>query len=311
VTAPITLTVIGGYLGAGKTTLVNHILRSATGRTAVLINDFGAISIDEDLIVAADDDTITLANGCICCSLVDGFAAALHKLRSLDDPPSRLVIEASGVSDPEQIAAYGHVPGLRLDAVISVADAETVRSNARDRYVGDIVIRQLTAADVIVVNKVDLVSDSALQETRRWLHSVAPAAAIVEAVQARLPMAAVVDVGGPERVAASGSDDHGGHIGHAEDRFETWCYATSAPLDRGRLEAALAGLPTMVIRVKGIVRVADEPETRLVVHRVGQRQTIEDAGPWTGGDSRLVVIGQRGALNPTWLRDRMERTETM
>ena len=91
---------VGGYLGAGKTTLVNHVLRHADERMAVLVNDFGSIDVDRELIVAGDGDTITLANGCICCSLADGFAAALDVVRSARPAPHRLVVEASGGGRP-------------------------------------------------------------------------------------------------------------------------------------------------------------------------------------------------------------------
>ena len=100
----IEVSVIGGYLGAGKTTLVNHILREASERVAVMVNDFGEINIDETLIDSSNENTISLTNGCICCSLVDGFATALESVLSFRPRPTRLVIEASGVADPGTIA---------------------------------------------------------------------------------------------------------------------------------------------------------------------------------------------------------------
>ncbi len=162
----IAVTVIGGYLGAGKTTLVNHVLRTADARIAVLVNDFGDINIDEDLIASQDGDTISLANGCICCSLVDGFSAALATITALDPVPERLVIESSGVADPATVAAYGHGPGLALDATVVVVDAETIRKKATDVYVGDTVVGQLGSGDIIVLNKTDLVAPDEVAATR-------------------------------------------------------------------------------------------------------------------------------------------------
>ena len=137
----IPVTVIGGYLGSGKTTLLNALLRGGHGRRlAVLVNDFGSINIDADLITAHGGDTISLANGCICCSLQDNLGTTLHSLAARSDPPDQIVIEASGVADPSRIGHYAmSLPGLHLDAVIVVADAEGIRRQARDKYVGDIV----------------------------------------------------------------------------------------------------------------------------------------------------------------------------
>ena len=112
---PIIVTVIGGYLGAGKTTLVNRVLRESRERIGIIVNDFGAINIDEDLIVAADNDKITLANGCICCSLVDGFAAALDVLRSVEDPPHRLVMPSKFDLDGRPLLLHGVIPAEGVD----------------------------------------------------------------------------------------------------------------------------------------------------------------------------------------------------
>ena len=156
---PIPLTVIGGYLGAGKTTLLNQLLRHNAGRRlAVLVNDFGSINIDAALITQHDGETMSLTNGCICCSLANGFLTALTQLKERPEPPEHIIVEASGVADPLKIGQYGHLPGFRLDGVIVLADAETVRRRARDSYVGRTVIRQLQGADVLILTKPDLVS---------------------------------------------------------------------------------------------------------------------------------------------------------
>src|SRR4051794_19414238 len=125
---PIPLTVIGGYLGAGKTTLLNRLLHQNEGRRfAVLVNDFGSINIDAALIASHDGETMSLTNGCICCSLANGFLTALTQLRNRAEPPEHIIVEASGVADPLKIAQYGHTPGFRLESIIVLADAETVR----------------------------------------------------------------------------------------------------------------------------------------------------------------------------------------
>ena len=117
----VPVTVLGGYLGAGKTTALNALLASATERLAVLVNDFGSVGIDAALISGASGGVVELRNGCICCSLADGFVSALSAVTSFEPAPDRLVIEASGVSELTQVASWAHLPGLRLDAVLCLS----------------------------------------------------------------------------------------------------------------------------------------------------------------------------------------------
>ena len=175
----IPVTVIGGYLGSGKTTLLNALLRGTHGlRLAVLVNDFGSINIDAELIAAHQGDTISLANGCICCSLQDNLGSTFYALAERSDPPDHIVIEASGVADPRRIGRYAQaIPGLQLDGIIVLVDAESIRQQARDKYVGDTVLLQLQAADLLVLSKTDLVTAATVGEVRAWLAAQAPGAA--------------------------------------------------------------------------------------------------------------------------------------
>src|ERR1022692_2268737 len=134
-TPAIPVTIIGGYLGAGKTTLLNTLLRGDHGlRLAILVNDFGSINIDAALIAIHDGETISLTNGCVCCSMVDNLAITLLELLGREPPPDQIVIEASGVADPHRIVFYGAAdPRLRLDGLILVADAETLPLRLRDK----------------------------------------------------------------------------------------------------------------------------------------------------------------------------------
>jgi len=171
----ISFTVIGGYLGAGKTTLLNHILRNNAGlRLAVIVNDFGNINIDAELIKNQEGDTINLANGCICCSLAGGFVQALSALTEMDQPPEHILVEASGVADPHNLSQYGYMDRLQHNGVIVVADAETVQAKSVDKYVGQTVVWQLQSADLILLNKIDLVNAEALRNVHTWLQELVP-----------------------------------------------------------------------------------------------------------------------------------------
>ena len=146
-TRALPFTVIGGYLGAGKTTLLNNLLSQAGGlRAAVLVNDFGEINIDAELITGHDGDAISLANGCICCSLSNGFAVAIGEVLKRAEKLDHVIVEASGVAEPGKIAQYGQMYGLPLDGVLVVVDAEQIKTQADNKYVGDTVLRQLAQA---------------------------------------------------------------------------------------------------------------------------------------------------------------------
>ena len=323
----IAVTVVGGYLGAGKTTLVNHVLRSTDERIAVIVNDFGEISIDEDLIVAADSDKLTLANGCICCTLADGFAAALMQIRSAGTLPDRLLIEASGVADPTQIAAYGYTPGLRLDAVVVMADAEQVRRQANDRWVADTVRMQLAAADLLVVNKIDLLDDAKqADDLCDWLAGLSAGATVVRASRAAVPIDVLL---GPrsasdaanarERPAREGAAAPGWHA--VEDLFESQTVVLDAPVPMPVIEALLADLPEGIARLKGLVQaapaagadVANATEiadaTTYLIEAVGKRTSMtshltdptQPPPRWA-----ISLITHKGTLPPDWLRSQLQ-----
>jgi G3E family GTPase len=303
---PIATTVIGGYLGAGKTTLLNRILREAAAGTAVLVNDFGSVGVDEHLVAGARDGVVALANGCICCSIADGFGQALERLRVVRPRPRRLVVEASGVSDPAQVATYGTLPGFRLDAVVVVADAEQIRQRAADRYVGDVVVEQLAAADLIVLNKCDLVDRASVDALRTWLATVAATAPVIEAVLGDVPLDVLLDHDGADRIERRPAEEAGSHDhGPADGPFETWTFDLGAPVEPAALAGLLGELPESIMRVKGLVRLTDPP-VRRAVHRVGRRLSWDDVDQDAATSDRIVVIGLRGAIDPASWQPRFD-----
>ena len=292
-TAP-PFTVIGGYLGAGKTTLLNNLLTRSHGlRAAVLINDFGDVNVDASLIAAHDGDTISLANGCMCCSLSGGFASAIATILARAEHLDAIIVEASGVAEPGKIAQYGQMFGLPLDGVLVVVDAEQIRAQALNKYVGDTVLRQLGQADLMLLNKTDLAPD--LAAVRSWLQEHGGRAPVFETIRCDVPLAILVgrNAGLPVRAPATrfeASDP-------AHDLvYRTWTLSRAAPIARATIERWASRVGGRIFRAKGFVRLAEAPARRHLLQLVGRRWTLEDAGPWDDADrlSRIVCIGPAG-----------------
>jgi len=290
---------VGGYLGAGKTTLLNHILRHSEGRRlAVIVNDFGSINIDVELIESQEGNAINLANGCVCCTLGADLAVTLMSLAESVYPPDHIIIEASGVADPVKIAQYGHTPGLRLDGIIVLADAEMVRRKARDKYVGETVVQQLRGADIIVLNKIDLVTDETRKAVRTWLRDLVPGARIVEAEHGVVPLPLLVGnaVERPLRFRKPQRSNH-------ELAYDTWSYTADEPLDGAAFRVMVEALPEDVIRAKGILHLVEDPAHRTIFQLVGKRWSLKPGGEWgeTPPRTQLVMIGLPGSIDEAWL----------
>lgn len=293
----IPLTVVGGFLGAGKTTVVNRILDGLAGvRAAVLVNDFGSVNIDAALIAAHQGETIALTNGCVCCSIGGDLTEALIRVMSRTPAPEWIVIEASGVSDPWRIAQVGLVdPGLALDGVVVLADAASFREQATDPLLRDTLLRQLAAADVIVINKRDLVDRAALGALRGWIARLAPGTPILEAAHADLPFEALTGV--------AAAAVHSGNALPAEHstRFEAAVLPCAGRFSASRLRALLARMPAGVLRAKGILA-TDEADAAVLQFsgRHGSLRPLQ--GPADGLAARVVAIGLRGSLPREGLR---------
>jgi G3E family GTPase len=248
-----------------------------------LVNDFGDIGIDGDLIAAADGDTITLTNGCVCCMIGSDLMTALWSIRDRAEPPDHVIIEASGIADPAPISHHALTPGFDLDGVVVLLDAETVRRRERHPVVGRTIRRQLAAADVLVLNKIDVVSAAHLDELDDWLARAAPGVPMLHARDGDVPVSALVDFSHDGTPAAE-------PLRHEHD-YDTVSVTLQQPVGRAVLERFLDELPAGVMRVKGIVQLVESPDRRTIVHRVATRRAITTEGPWRDGESgRLVVI---------------------
>jgi G3E family GTPase len=288
----IPVTLIGGYLGAGKTTLVNHLLRNADGRRlAVLVNEFGELPIDADLIVAREGNLISISGGCICCSFGSDLLTALIELKGRTNAIDHLLIETSGVALPGSIVqSLSLLPDLAPDGVIVVADTETIEERARDRYMGDTVLAQLAHADIILLNKIDLVPPEGLSGISRWLAEIAPHARVVPARNADVPLEIII--GQHQRRDKELTSPPGHH--HTAD-YKTLSLGIDTPCDPERLATGLACADAGLLRAKGFVRRHDG--AFVTVHVVGQRWSIEPAPDGIEGPGRLVCIGVAEQIN--------------
>ncbi len=286
--AMLPLTIIGGYLGAGKTTLVNHLLRHADGmRIAVLVNEFGTLPIDEDLIEAQDDAVISIAGGCVCCSYGNDLIKALMDLSQLDPAPDHVLLESSGVALPGAIAAsVSLLTGFQLEGIVVLADAETISQQTVDPYVGDTVEQQLKDADILMLNKCDLVGQNALDATLAMLGVKTNGAEIVQTRHCDVPRDVALQAFLTVKDARARMTDH--KIGTFETRF----MAVDFPVHAQTVAKRLSDVSLSLIRAKGFVQTQDGPKT---IQVVGRRWAVTDAPD--GCELGIVVIALASKLD--------------
>ncbi|MEM9265365.1 MAG: GTP-binding protein [Cyanobacteria bacterium P01_F01_bin.13] len=221
------VTIITGFLGSGKTTLLNHILSNNKDlKVAVLVNEFGDINIDSQLLVTMDEDMVELSNGCICCTINDDLVDAVYRIMERDDRVDYMVIETTGVADPLPIILTFLGTELRdltrLDSIIAMVDAETFTP---DHFESEAAFKQITYADVTIVNKVDLASSDQVKTLEDYLNSVKEGARILHSQQGQVPLQLILDVGynNPEDYAGLEHDhhhEHGHHDHHSHDHHD-------------------------------------------------------------------------------------------
>lgn len=292
------VTVIGGYLGAGKTTLVNHLLRHAGGqRLAVLVNEFGELAIDADLIEAEEDGLIAIAGGCICCSFGNDLIGALRDLGAMTPPPDHIVVESSGVAIPGAIVSTMLLAeGFRSDGVVVVVDAETVQKNARDDYIGDTITRQLADAEIVVANKIDLVDPTEPDTLTDWLARAAPGATVIPATRGEVLPGALMGV-----VASPGT---GHRSDHSDQLFDSMVAIPAPGSDIAALAEDLATGPYGVIRAKGYAR--DPGGNLRLLHTVGKRWEVTPATD--DHEPGIICLGFHGALNKSAIANLVARS---
>ena len=246
----IPVNVIAGYLGSGKTTLLNSVLAAAQEPIAIVVNDFGEVNIDAQLISARHDDVIELTNGCICCAVGTSLADVLFTILDRDELPSQIVIEASGVADPASVVAFTHMRGIHNAGTVVLVDAIQGLTTMNDTYVGKVFARQIVSADLLALTKCDIASPSDQVQLQAALGVLAPSTPVVLA--SPLVLSEILQVNTPTVI----QDDH-------HSRFVSQRVMTPLFDDDNDIVHYVRSLSSLVVRAKGIVELRNG-EHRLV-----------------------------------------------
>lgn len=262
----VPLTFVGGYLGSGKTTLINEVLATTDRPIAVMVNDVGEVNIDAALIKKRSGDTIELTDGCVCCSLVDGFGAAFDQIRAREEPPDHLIVELSGVAQPERLAPWGKTAGFRLDGIVILIDVERCEDGLADPYLSDTLVSQITAADLLVLTKLDLVDADTAGRVRARLTELAPGTPLVDVANAK-DASTLLTLGGRRPGGVDDVPDSTLFDKHVVERRPL-----AVGIERSALDAILAGLAADVVRAKGIAQLDDG--SMVLIQVVGRRVEV-------------------------------------
>jgi cobalamin biosynthesis protein CobW len=327
----IPATVITGFLGAGKTTLVRSLLEQANGRRiALIINEFGDVGIDGEILkgcgdaLCREDDVIELSNGCICCTVADDFVPTMSKLLGRQEPPEHIVIETSGLALPQPLVRAFNWPEIKarvtVDAVVTVVDAKALAEGRfaddeeamaeqraidpnveHENPIEELFEDQLNCADLVVVNKTDLLSADELAAVKNDLAARSrKGARLISARQASVDIAVLLGIG------AGAEGDLGARLSHHEmegeeqhdhDDFMSFVVRLPGEQDRSALLARIEQVLAThdILRLKGFASLAGSP-SRFLIQAVGQRLSSYFDRPWKPSEARateLVVIGER------------------
>ena len=327
------VTIITGFLGSGKTTLLNHILTNQEGlKTAVLVNEFGELGIDNDLIIATEDNMVELSNGCVCCTINDDFKDAVYKVLEREEKIDYLIVETTGLADPLPVALTFLGTELRdmtrLDSIVTLVDCENF---SLDLFNSEAAYSQILYGDVILMNKTDLVDKADVDALEVKVREIKADARILHTKQSQVPLPLILSVGlfeSDQYFQQSESQhhhhdhdhehdhehhhhhDHEHHSHHLEnDGFTSLSFDSDKPFAIRKFQDFLDNkLPTNIFRAKGILWFDESPK-RHIFHLSGKRFSIEDEEMKGERKNQLVLIGQN--LDHDTLRTQLENCLTM
>ncbi|CAM5772487.1 cobalamin biosynthesis protein CobW [Labrys miyagiensis] len=329
-TAKVPCTIVTGFLGAGKTTLIRNLLATANGRRlALIVNEFGDVGVDGDILKSCgiescpEDAIVELANGCICCTVADDFVPALETLLARPDAPEHIVIETSGLALPKPLVKAFNWPAIRsrvtVDGVIAVVDGAAVAAGRfaddpeelkrqaegdasldHDNPLEEVYEDQLLCADLVVLNKADLMSAGEADSVEKDIEKTVPRAVkVVRTSEGRIDAAVLLGLGAAAESDLDGRPSHHDHEEeHDHDDFDTFVLDLPAVADADALVTRLRAAADThdILRIKGFVAVEGKP-MRLLLQGVGTRFSQHFDRAWAPGEaraSRLVIIGEKG-----------------
>jgi cobalamin biosynthesis protein CobW len=328
--AKIPVTIVTGFLGAGKTTLIRHVLENAGGRRlALVINEFGDVGVDGEILRSCgiescpEEAIVELANGCLCCTVADDFVPAIEALLAHDKRPDHIIVETSGLALPKPLVKAFDWPPIRqrltVDGVIAVVDGAAVAAGRfaddpaklaaqraadeavdHDNPLEEVYEDQLLCADLVILNKADLMDAATLARVSNEITATIPRAVkVVQTREGRIDADVLLGINAAaEDDLAARPSHHDAEEGHDHDDFDSFVLELPPVRDAAALVARLAAVAEAhdVLRIKGFVAVEGKP-MRLLVQGVGTRFRHHFDRAWTPGEtraSRLVVIGEKG-----------------
>ena len=303
-TSQVPVTVLTGFLGAGKTTLLNRILTEQHGQKyAVIVNEFGEQGIDNDLVVDADEEVFEMNNGCICCTVRGDLIRILSGLMKRADKLDAIIVETTGLADPAPVAQTFFVDQdvadrTKLDAIVTVADAVHLSSQLADHHEAE---EQIAFADVVLLNKIDLVDDDALERVKKRIRKINPYTKIIKTNHCSAPLDEVLGLNAfslkrvlevePDFLESDHDHDH-------DDDITSVSFVSDTPLDLEKFHDWFGKLLQTkgqdILRSKGILDFVGEKE-RYVFQGVHMLMDASPMGPWPPGSvrsSRVVFIGR-------------------